>query len=271
MQPGKMFNLVTEFRDISAIWKYIVYRAYIARKLAIRRSSFGFFFEPVMLLLSTFCIAIVWYKLFGKGAEQEFSDFFVYVLVSFCIWNLISSLVGGLTGSLVSRAKTITNTTDPIMSGVLIDLISHLIVFMFNIPVVLFVVFILTGVDFLGLLYLLYGIALILITGLGLGLILGIGCLFVGDLRAVVNSIMRVAFLLTPIVWHVERLGEYQPYIFLNPFYSYLAVCRDGILGGTVGTTELVMATCITILVLLLGLLTLACFKTKLRAKAFSL
>jgi len=82
---------------------------------------------------------------------------------------------------------------------------------------------------------------------------------------------MRVAFLLTPIIWHVERLGEYQKYVYLNPFYNYLALCRDGLLKGGAGMIEIAVASGLSIVLLILGFIVLAKFKIKIRERAFSI
>jgi ABC-type polysaccharide/polyol phosphate export permease len=264
-------SLASEFRAVAVIWRYIVYRAYIGRKLSIRRSVLGFLFEPIMLLVSTFCIALVWNKIFGKGGGQEFIQFFVYVLTSFALWNLISGLVNSTSASLLGRVKQITNTQDPIVAGVFTDIISNALLFAMVFPVVLIFVLLFSDYSVLGLLLFLYGTVLILLTAVGCGLTIGIACLFVGDLRAIINSVMRVAFLLTPIIWQVERLGEYKKYIYFNPFYNYLAVCRDGLLHGAVGSKELFIATGLTMFMVLAGLWTLNVFKARLRERAFAL
>ena len=260
-----------EFRSGIRVWRYIVYRAYLARKLIVARSSLGLLFEPILLVASTFCIALVWNKIFGRGGGQEFFHFFLYVLVSFSIWNLISSVINGSSGSLLGRVNLITNTQDPILVGILMDLVGCGIIFLMSLPAVLVFILLLSKGSLLGFAYLAYGFLLIFVTGIGCGLTIGVACLFVGDLRAIINAIMRVSFLLTPVIWQVERLGEYQKYIYWNPFYNYLAICRDGLLKGDVGTKELIIATSMTITIFLLGLLVLSRFKIRLRKKAFSL
>lgn len=271
MNSAPVSLLKHEVLPILKNWRFLFFRAYIANKLRVRRSFFGFLFEPIMLLISTYCIAVVWSQLFGKGAGQEFVLFFLHVLVSFCIWNLISGLVNSLSGSLITRVKVITNTSDPILNGVLIDLIGVVLTFLLSLPVVILLVFIFASPSLQGLALLLYGLFLIVITGLGLGLLLGISCLFIGDLRAIINSVMRVAFLLTPIIWQVERLGEYKSYIYWNPFYSYLAICRDALLNGHVGQLELLIASVTSLVILVLGLFFLKLNFHRLRAKAFSI
>jgi len=181
------------------------------------------------------------------------------------VWNFISSIVTGLSGSLLGRIKLITNTQDPIL------LVANTINFLISLPIVLGMLLVFSDLPMAGLLFLFYGLFLILITGIGCGLTIGIACLFIGDLRAIINAVMRVAFLLTPVIWQVERLGEYQKFIYWNPFYNYLAICRDGLLTGTVGSKEIYIASSTTIVLVLIGILVLSKFKNRLRERAFAL
>lgn len=222
-----------------------------------------------MLLVSTFCIALLWNKLFGRGGGREFSEFFMYVLVSFGIWNLISGIVVSATNCFVKRTKLITRMDEPFLGYLLIDVYSQFLIFLLSVPAILLIVFILGSPSVGGLLFFIYGIFLIGVAGVGVGLILGSLSLVWRDLRSLVTSMMRVMFLLTPIIWQLERLGEYKKYIYWNPFYSFLAVCRDGLLSQRPGDLELILATSIALASLLIGLLILASCKINLKERAF--
>lgn len=51
------------------------------------------------------------------------------------------------------------------------------------------------------------------------------------DFKHLVNAIMGLAFLATPVIWDIERLGEYQKYIWLNPFFPPLEFMRYSLTG----------------------------------------
>lgn len=260
-----------EITSVLPLYRYVIYSAYINQKLRVHRSSIGLFLEPVLLVVSTFFIALVWNKLFGKGGGREFRDFFIYVLISLFIWNFISSNINQLCMSLIRRVKQIINTRDPIVLGILIDVVNNIMTFMFSLPIVIILLALLSELTGVGILYFLYGVFLIILSSIGWGLLVSIGCLFFGDLRTLVNSTMRIGFLLTPIIWEVERLGDYQQYIYFNPFYNYLAICRDGLMLGSVGDLELIIATALTIVIFCLGIFTLAKYKISVRRHIFSL
>ena len=50
-----------------------------------------------------------------------------------------------------------------------------------------------------------------------------------------VGSILQISFLLTPVIWHVDRISEpYIKYVYLNPFASAIEVIRNPILGNPI-------------------------------------
>lgn len=269
MQTSMFNTLSQEVRETSRIWRYLLYRSYVQRKIEFRKSAIGFFIEPIMLIISTFCIALLWNKLFGRGGGREFSEFFLYVLVSFGIWNLISGIVVSTANCFAKRTKLITRMDEPFLGYLLIDVYSQFLLFCLSLPAIFIILIILGEPSLLGGLYFLYGICLIGVTGVGIGLILGACSLVWRDLKSIITSLMRVMFLLTPIIWQLDRLGDYKKYIYWNPFYNYLAICRDGLLVQRPGNLELQIATIMTICTLVLGLLILAKNKVRLKERAF--
>jgi ABC-type polysaccharide/polyol phosphate export permease len=261
--------------ELSRTWqmrRYIAYRAYLNQKLSVRRSKIGIYIEPIMLIVSTFLITVVWNKLFGKGGGREFQDFYLYVLCSFTIWGFISSIVRKTSSTLVRRAKFITTTQDPLLSWVAIDLASELFSFLLLLPAVIVVCLLVSdGLYLSSVFYVIYGVLLVLLSGIGFGLTVGVACFYYGDLQRLISAFMSVAFLLTPIIWQLERLGEYKSYIYFNPFYNYLAVFRDGLLLGRVGNLELIIATSTTLVLLIVGLSFLRFQYHAIRAHAFSI
>lgn len=270
MQSSKISILKNELTDTFKSWRYVLYRAYVVRKLQSRNSALGLVFEPLLLVISSVAIATVWNKIFGRGGG-EFFEFFVYVFISFSMWYLVADLVGSGADSLRKNANAATNTNEPLSLYVVLEVCNAFMNFLLRLPLMIVVSIYHVGLPVAADLFiLLYGLILLALSGLGFGLWAGIYGLFFGDLRVVVNSIMRVAFLLTPIIWHVERLGAHANLIYLNPFYSYLTVCRSAFFGHSVDMTAIKVATISTALVLFTGFLTLVANKRKARTGLFS-
>ena len=51
------------------------------------------------------------------------------------------------------------------------------------------------------------------------------------DIMPIVNSLMQIAFFLSPVIWKPEQLGERAVWLPLNPFYDMLEIVRAPLLG----------------------------------------
>ena len=121
----------------------------------------------------------------------------------------------------------------------------------------------------LGIAWLIVGLVLILLAAFGFSLSFGIGAFYMGDLQQLVYAVMRLGFLVTPIIWKPERLGEYANWIWINPFFGFLDVCRRGILGQDMDYMSLLVASSISLILLVAGLINLYLFSHGLRQRAF--
>ena len=75
------------------------------------------------------------------------------------------------------------------------------------------------------------GLILVLLNCFLLSLMVSIICSRFRDLGLLIKSIMRAGVLLTPILWDKSRLGEFENWIYLNPFTSMIEALRNPLLG----------------------------------------
>jgi len=81
------------------------------------------------------------------------------------------------------------------------------------------------------------GVFLAAINGRSAIIVLGTICVRYRDMQEAVGSIVRIAFLATPIIWMAGedgRGGLIGPYTLLNPFYHFLEIIRAPLLGNRV-------------------------------------
>jgi len=238
--------------------RYLIYRSLLVQRVASRGSVLGLLFAPLLLILSCLAISAVWNQLFGRGGEGYW-DFFLYVYISFVLWVYIGDLVNGGSSCLIRNSIYGTTSNDPAVMYIFQESLNATLSFVLKLPFLIIVFSLLVGLPSLqGLALFCFGIVLLFLSGLGFGMIMGVYSLFYMDLRELTSALMRVAFLVTPIIWQIERLGEYQKYIYFNPFYSYLSICRNSLLIGEVGYREIVIATLCTLFLLLFGSFILA-------------
>ncbi len=70
---------------------------------------------------------------------------------------------------------------------------------------------------------------------LALTLLLGAFCARFRDIQPIVNSVMQIAFFMTPVIWKPDQLGASSvDKLPLNPFFDLLEIVRGPILGTDV-------------------------------------
>lgn len=108
----------------------------------------------------------------------------------------------------------------------------------------------------------LIGFALVVYSSFWLALILGIISLRVRDLPPIIQSLMRVAFYATPVIWVDKNLEGFSKIIAtLNPFKYYIAIVRDPLIGNTIHLSDWVVCVVISIVLTIVSLITLALTK----------
>jgi lipopolysaccharide transport system permease protein len=70
-----------------------------------------------------------------------------------------------------------------------------------------------------------------MIDALALSLLLGGICARFRDILPIVNSIMQIAFFISPVIWKPEQLGNHAVWLPFNPFYDMLEILRSPLLG----------------------------------------
>jgi lipopolysaccharide transport system permease protein len=78
------------------------------------------------------------------------------------------------------------------------------------------------------------GLGILVLSVSGLALILAVISARFRDVPPIVNSVVTVAFYLTPVIWMADNLGDNQLahlLLGLNPFYHLLQVARLPLLG----------------------------------------
>jgi lipopolysaccharide transport system permease protein len=85
------------------------------------------------------------------------------------------------------------------------------------------------------------GLVLWVVDALALTLLLGAFCARFRDIQPIVNSVMQIAFFMTPVIWKPSQLDPSSvEKLAFNPFYDLLDITRGPILGTEVaGTTWL--------------------------------
>jgi len=70
-----------------------------------------------------------------------------------------------------------------------------------------------------------------IVDALALALLLGCFCARFRDIQPIVNSVMQIAFFVSPVIWKADQLGPRVKLLPLNPFFDLLEIVRAPLLG----------------------------------------
>jgi lipopolysaccharide transport system permease protein len=205
-------------------FKQIFMLAFFDLKIKYRRTSIGFLWNILSLILSTFLIAYVWSFLF----KVNFKWYLSYVLIGLSTWALIiSCIIEGCTILYNKFRSHISNTTTPIIVYSKRNLIYNFFIYIQILPIILLFAFLSSElINLERSLLLIFGIILIYLNLFWINILLSVICSRYRDLHPFIQSISGTLTLITPIVWEKERLGTFAVYAYLNPFTSFIEVVR---------------------------------------------
>jgi len=251
-----------------ALARFWLYSAFIKLQIEHKRTFFSMLWEPLTVFFVATTLSVVWSQILQI---EDPAEYFFYILVGFSIWSLlIAKLVNRGMASLSNRSAELTVSARPILSLPLEDVAYSFLNFFTTAPFLLLLSFyyygfspVLIGVFFLGLL-------LTWITAMGLCLTLGVLAFFFRDIMQLIKAVMRLGFLVTPIIWKPERLGEYEAWVWLNPFYSFIDFCRAPLMGQMPHMKSVIIAVSLSVILSLLGFVVLSLAGNKIRQGVFN-
>jgi len=257
-------------RDLGAglrLYRFWLYSAFIKLQLDHKRTFLSLLWGPITVFFVATILSLIWSKILGVGLT---TDYFFYILIGFSIWSLlISKLVNRGVASLSNRAGELSNVVRPITVLPLEDIGYSFLSYFTALPFILAATLWYFGISVDLIAIFVFGLVLIWTTALGLSMTLGVLAFFVRDVLQIIKAVMRLAFLTTPIIWKPERLGEYEHLVWLNPFYSYIDICRSPLMGHYPHQNSIVIAISLTCALLLLSFVTLRYFGDNIRRRVF--
>ena len=192
-----------------------------------RRSKLG----PLWLTLSMGLLVTLLGLLYSALFHVDLRRYLPYLALGFIVWTLISNLVIEACRVFINAQNIITQMELPLSVHVYRLVCRSLIVFGHNVLIFVIIAVVLRiWPSWPGLLAL-PGLALLTLNGVWAGLLLGLLSARFRDVPPIVESLMRIAFFLTPVMWMPEFLPRRVVLLELNPFYHCLELVRAPLLG----------------------------------------
>lgn len=193
-----------------------------------RRSVLGPFWITLSMGLMVALLGALYGRLFRVGVP----DYLPYVAIGLVTWGLVSSLVTEGCNVFFGARRIIHEVGLPLSVLAYRAVWRNLLVFMHHAAVLVSVGLVFSvRPGWTGLLAL-PGLAAVCLNGVWVALLAGtIGARF-RDVPPIVDSVMRIAWLGTPVIWMPSLVPERSLFVGFNPFHHVLEVVRAPLLGA---------------------------------------
>lgn len=236
-------QLWAAWRDLGeglALWRAWLLFAFGNVTRPYRRTFIGPLWEPVGLLLMVLMLG----PLYSRAFNMPFETYMIYLASGWTAWQFVSGFISTGAGTLTQAIGMMQQSRLPLSLFFLETLATEFFEFLMKAALVVLLILAFDAPVNQNTLLVLPGLALLLFTGLGLIVAFGLLCARFPDFRPVVQIAMRLAFFVTPILWHADVLSGpagdtlvpggssvRTAYVDLNPLYHLLELVRAPMLG----------------------------------------
>jgi ABC-type polysaccharide/polyol phosphate export permease len=192
-----------------------------------RRSTLGPFWLTLSMGVMVGSMGVVYAVIF----KEKLDDYLPFVALGFVSWGFLSGVMVDGCSAFVSSDAIIKQSRLPLSLHVFRVIWRQLIIFAHN-----FVIFIVVALIFQvwpkpeALLFI-PGMALWLLNSVWVTLALGLICARYRDIPQIVNSIIQLGFLVTPIIWKAKLMANRAIFVNANPLHHFIEVVRAPLLG----------------------------------------
>jgi len=220
-----------------------------------KRSIIGLLWIPLSFLMFVGAKILVFSKLNGASLEI----FTIHVVVGYWIWQAISAMVVDSCNVFVRSGGFIKSSPLPYSIYVLQGVFRNSVPFFYNFIIVLLICWIVTGRLNPYFIYVLPAFLIFALNAIWSGMFLGVIAARFRDVMHFIQTMMRVIFFMTPIIWMPEQLGRLGAIIsFYNPFSHFIELVRAPVAGDGFPLTSWMIVLSITFIGWLIGFFTYA-------------
>ncbi len=223
--------VLKEFSYSTQCWRIWSMLAWQDIKLRYRRSTIGPFWITISMAITIYSMGF----LYGHLFRINLATYFPFLATGMVTWSLISAIITESTNVFIEAENFIRNLRLPYSIFVIRCILKNCIIFLHNLVAIIPIYFLYHVKLSWQLFLVIPGIFIILLNGVIYGSILGYLGTRYRDLTQIISSSIQVVFFLTPIMWMPEILpAEYRNFLILNPFYHYINLIRNPLIGNIV-------------------------------------
>ena len=213
-----------------SLWRIWLMLAWQDIYLRYRRSIIGPLWITLSMAISVYSMGFLYAHLW----HVALNEYFPFLVTGMLSWALIAIMITEGTDVYLLSASLIRQIKLPYTLYVHRMIMRNFMIFGHNLLVML-PIYVFFHQDFkfsLAYFTFLPGLFFLYVNSILYANILGISCARYRDLGQIVKSLIQVMFFMTPIMWKWTILPQqYQSYVFLNPFFNFIEIIREPLLG----------------------------------------
>jgi ABC-2 type transport system permease protein len=218
--------------DGLSLWNMWIPLTFIEIFGQFRRFALGVAWIPLGMILVAYILGFIYSQMLGTN----YWDYALYLLAGFTFWQFIQVTILNGFGLFSRNASMINNVSLPFSYYIFKFIFETFVNLMIVLPFMLVVAFIHGRIDSVSVLMVVPAILVYIITAIGVAFILALISIRIRDFESPLSSLMRVMFLVTPIIWRIDMLPEGNTRLYIatrNPFYHILEIGRAPMIGET--------------------------------------
>ena len=208
---------------------WLAVHAYASQRLRARYagSVLGEFWLVATTAVFLMAVALVWSMLWRISLD----DYFAYFATGFIFYTFIAGTMNEAAGTIIADSRLYLNSKLSPMFSVFAHIYRSVLSFAHQLVIILFVALFFASTSLAGIATTVSGTLLCVLFLVPSCYLLGMLSVRYRDLLHVIHSIFQILFLITPVMWRIDRVPEvYQPWVFINPVASFLNITRDAFL-----------------------------------------
>ena len=213
------------------LWRLAWALGWLDIRLRYRGSMLGPFWLTISTGVMVGALGLLYSTLFKMGLR----DYLPFLALSQVLWGFLAGIVSDACTAFTDAEGVIRSVRMPFFVFSIRTLIRNAIALAHNILVIVVVFAVFSMWPGWEALMAVPGLLLWAIDGLALTLLLGAFCARFRDIQPIVNSVMQIAFFMTPVIWKPQQLGPSGiEKLAFNPFFDLLEIVRGPILGSDI-------------------------------------
>lgn len=214
-------------------------------KLRYRSSAIGPFWITIHMAVTICCMSFLYGHLFRAPLDL----YLPYLTAGIISWAFLSTLIMEGSNAFVEAGSHLRNQDLFLSIFTMRLLLRNIIIFAHNLLVFIPIIFIFHIGISPNTLWLIPGLLLISVNSILWGTLLSLLTARFRDVTQIINSMIQIAFFLTPIMWMPNFLPEkYQWVIQINPFAQFINLIRSPLLNTSLSLQNLLIVSLITLL-----------------------